>query len=506
MDPRSFVAIKRQGVIALPKHDNALLNYGIALIICAIAIIVLLWVFDSLLYLEFGCLTLMAISPFLFSRIDFLQPIYWFSIEFLLHICVRSLLIAIGWRPLTLSSPYLTYSMALALLQPAMLIAGIGFVSFMIGYFSPFSKYLGAKLRYRISFILLPHKGVINRLFFIWLLGWIFRIASVLKGGSSFWINVLWSNYIQPNPAEIGPLDFLASIRRIGLIGLWSFYFRQKDRSSRLIMFCYSVLGIEMIFGIASGLKQYMIEPILGVAVAYAIGRPGARIRFRLILTIVIIAMISVLWVGSYRYQTLDVSPNLAKQELIRDVLVYGSRQLSLDMQSLIEQIGNRLDLDYLLLIMAYVPERIPFAYGGTFLPQMALNFVPQFLWHGRSSLSRDFFIELSGPSIGGTAPTLFGDLYFNFGVIGVFVGMLFVGFIVKTLYAWLASDRSGDIGAAIIFGSLLLRWFDIVGLGMINILYPLVRELPIGLVIMWLIRDKRTTISIDPEVRSLDL
>jgi len=266
------------------------------------------------------------------------------------------------------------------------------------------------------------------------------------------------------------------------------------------------MLYIEMLFGIASGLKQFIIEPILAVAIAYAIGRPGARIRFRLIAFAGVIFLLALIWVREYRTQALNLGWNATRGEVLREVLLNGWRDLHLNLQGILEELANRLVFDNLLLVLAYVPEPIPFAYGGTFLPQMLTSLIPQLLWRGRSSLGRNFFAELSGPYVGGTAPTLIGDLYFNFGIVGVFVGMLAVGLIMRTLYEWLASCRRVGIGGVIVFGVLLLRWFDVVGLGMINVLYPLVRELPIALVVVWLIRDKRSRTSINPGLVSEEL
>lgn len=467
----------------IETYRVSLLVAGLGFLALALTLI-LAGTLNSPVFLILTFLSVVSLGPFIArrGRINFLEPLYWVCGTFFLHICIRGWLIASGWRSLQLSSPYLTYSQAMELLLPSLLLSGAGLLSFFWGYFNAPARTLGVHLGKKILLNIPINRKAIWALLGLWVVGWFFRWLSVAYGGS-IWLNVIRSAEIEFNYAAVGPLDLLASLHRVAWVGILSLYFLKKKRAPLRVLITL-MLGVELGYGFLSGYKQFILEPILGIVVAYYIATRKSNF-LKWLPALLAVVLLSGTVVQAYRVQALLLGPEAGMTEVIA-----GMGNTPGDAwENVVDSLGNRLVLDNLLLALAYVPNPIPFAYGATFLPKILLSFIPQALWPERNvAWSRDFFAELHGPYVGGTAPTLFGDLYFNFGIPGVILGMFAVGFLMRLIYEGLCSSQTRGLGNMILFGSLLLRWFDISGMGLINLLFPLVRDLPLGLLAMWLV------------------
>ncbi|MEM1590271.1 MAG: O-antigen polymerase, partial [Candidatus Bathyarchaeia archaeon] len=433
-------------------------------------------------------LSIMALGPFIIrlGYVNLLHPIYWVCATFFFHICVRGWLIALQWKPLQLSSIYLSYSDAVALLPEALLLSGVGLLLFYLGYFAGFGKAFGVRLRSKIPLRLRPSARAVKWLFALWILGWAFHIASVQSGASAFWLNVIKSANSQYNYAVIGPLDLLARLCKVSFVALTAFYFLRRKKQARLPLLLIFMVLVEAGFGVFSGLKQYILQTFLMFLLAYNIsGWKGRQNIIKWGLALVLLLLFSGILVVSFRAYALHLGPEAGTLA----ILVQALSGMGESLGSVIDALGNRLVLDNLLLTLAYVPDPIPYAYGGTFLPKILFSFIPQFIWPERNRVwSRDLFWELQGPYVGGTAPTLVGDLYFNFGILGVLLGMFLIGLLLRFIYEALCARNEGWLGGRIILAVLLVTWFDITGGGLIHLLFPLVRDLPIALLVIWLV------------------
>lgn len=102
------------------------------------------------------------------------------------------------------------------------------------------------------------------------------------------------------------------------------------------------------------------------------------------------------------------------------------------------ETVGSRhfLDLAKTGHIIAGVPDKVRYRYGETFVNWVVAP-VPRTLWPGKPTLG-------SGPQLGpaifdsrrsGVPPGLVAELYMNFGILGVPVGMFLVGLLLRFVY-----------------------------------------------------------------------
>lgn len=75
----------------------------------------------------------------------------------------------------------------------------------------------------------------------------------------------------------------------------------------------------------------------------------------------------------------------------------------------------------------------------GNILKDLVASFVPRFLWPGKpvignSEVIGNLYFNTSGNS---PATTYMGDLYRNFGLVGIFIGMALLGVSLRLLYRW---------------------------------------------------------------------
>ncbi|HZL82618.1 MAG TPA: hypothetical protein VFB98_03935 [Candidatus Deferrimicrobium sp.] len=81
---------------------------------------------------------------------------------------------------------------------------------------------------------------------------------------------------------------------------------------------------------------------------------------------------------------------------------------------------------------------------NGNILKDLVASFVPRFLWPGKpvignSEVIGNLYFNTSGNS---PATTYMGDLYRNFGLVGIFVGMALLGVSLRLLYRWLIEGQ----------------------------------------------------------------
>jgi len=106
--------------------------------------------------------------------------------------------------------------------------------------------------------------------------------------------------------------------------------------------------------------------------------------------------------------------------------------------------------LDSFATVIACGPKTFPFRYGGTYLDGV-LFVVPRFLWPNKP---RSFAYAI-GKYLQGVEtaipPGFIGELYINFHVAGVAVGMYLLGLLLRWVHRWLLSGDSTAVAACLL-------------------------------------------------------
>ena len=109
--------------------------------------------------------------------------------------------------------------------------------------------------------------------------------------------------------------------------------------------------------------------------------------------------------------------------------------------------VGGRhfLDLSKTAQVILAVPERVAYQYGRTMVTWITAP-IPRSIWPGKPAVGAG--IEL-GPKVFGTAPGtgvppgIVGELYMNFGLIGVLMGLFVAGLLLRSMFQTLAPRLS---------------------------------------------------------------
>lgn len=92
--------------------------------------------------------------------------------------------------------------------------------------------------------------------------------------------------------------------------------------------------------------------------------------------------------------------------------------------------------------VLRVVPERQPFLKGSSYLAVFTL-FVPRRLWPGKPESLGSLIASESGFQNENTAFSNIGELYANFGLVGVFLGMFLMGWIFSICWKALVFNRT---------------------------------------------------------------
>jgi len=134
-------------------------------------------------------------------------------------------------------------------------------------------------------------------------------------------------------------------------------------------------------------------------------------------------------------------------------------------MQAGLQKTVIRLDgIGVASVIIRDTPTVSPFQNGRT-LVLFFYSFVPRLFWPGKPSITIGQWITDTygpGPQIhSNTGPTFIGDLYLNFGLWGVLLGMAFFGFVLRLFQAYFLGARPtapGLLAAAIVVSGIITR------------------------------------------------
>ncbi len=107
---------------------------------------------------------------------------------------------------------------------------------------------------------------------------------------------------------------------------------------------------------------------------------------------------------------------------------------------------GDTAMFDMLVLYFQEIPANLDYLYGLGFF-QAFIHPVPRLIWASKPILPSVFFMQQVLPDYYyygiGFASSIFGDLYWNFGYLGIPLGMFLIGIFLKTLYVWLLRNKN---------------------------------------------------------------
>lgn len=245
--------------------------------------------------------------------------------------------------------------------------------------------------------------------------------------------------YISDSTAVARASWFATILSVVGIVGHFvliatsvSYYATREPRLLRLLVVFATT---EMIIGFVGGDKRISLLPLLFVLGAYVLARrrfPLVPIAIATILVLVIVVPTNLRYREGVRGQTL--SPSTALKATLDAPLVLEPAAVA---ENAFGYVGSRFrSIDSVSLIVDQTPSTFPYASGEGYALLPAIAVVPRALWPDKPTLDAagqftNTYGQRPASIRSATQITQIGDLYRNFGYIGVVAGLLCLGLLV---------------------------------------------------------------------------
>jgi hypothetical protein len=320
----------------------------------------------------------------------------------------------------------------------------VGFTFLLLGYYSFIPKITSKSLpRLRLLKSSLLGKGVVKKIYLIYAGGILFRMALLSRGLGLF---------ILPEGADITFLNIMQLFSRFAILGyaLYTIWLFSSSKTTRRKLIPWLVMLIlEVGWAFLSGWKGAFIPLVTMPLIASHYLRQRLSIRRILLPAIVgILILVFVVFPVIHTYRIIiggdgpvvSVGEFLSHMGIVRDKL-RGYSWSEFQQISLRPFMNRMVGLDSFSMILMKTPEAGDFQMGGT-LRYFFTAWVPRVLWEEKPVIDtgRWFAINFFNQPPGvpnSMAITNIGELYLNFHVLGIMLGMFLLGIIYKIAYLY---------------------------------------------------------------------
>jgi len=322
----------------------------------------------------------------------------------------------------------------------------LGWLALTIGFYSPFGQYLAYRIKLP-KFFKKEHYLKLSSLVIIFIIGCLCIIILAQKKA-----------FGAPLTDYIEDLTFVSTVRPFIQWVYMSLFLISFEKSRRNHKFKWKLLLttffiIAIIFSFLSGWRHQIFWIfLLIIAGSYYSQYP--KIKWKRLIILFLISFIalsfSMLVITEYRlirYQSFRYEP-LSLYEIHQTLIVTINqiRQVHLfeNIKLIFDRLFERLNsFDLLAITLAKAEElkAMEEAIGikNNIFKEIILNVIPRTIWPDKPILS-DFgllfsWLYLGTPYLTWSGPSVIGDLYRNFGFLGVLFGMIILGIYLRFLY-----------------------------------------------------------------------
>jgi len=266
----------------------------------------------------------------------------------------------------------------------------------------------------------------------------------------------LKTNRIQADLSGFGQLTSYAiwSVYYVILVTGWFVFSGKTDNLTRYLFALAAAVGLGT--ALLSGMKSGVVELLVALTLPYFYAR--RRIPTRLF--VAGFALFVFFYPVNLTYRTIINTGHLNTTSLadaagamgtavattwgnnsMADTLTFTGQQAKLRQADVLQEIG---------LIVRYTPNPFPYQMGAAYLRLPATVLIPRIVWPDKPVdsigyiMTRDYVgLSAYAAQFTSSAPTIFGDLYMNFGIAGVVVGMALLGLLAGLLFSAISPDLS---------------------------------------------------------------
>jgi len=267
---------------------------------------------------------------------------------------------------------------------------------------------------------------------------------------------------IIPRSFGSGVLGAISSSMYFGIGLLMIIYLKYRSQPARTLMVV--LVPFTMAIAFLTGSKRFALSPLIVIAIAHIVIERRIRARWVVGGALALIALYpiaqfwrEVSWTGTLSLFQWMLDP-------ARVIRLLGSYLAATSFAEYFEggliATGSRLDLlGITTVIVRDTPGVVPYQ-GGWTLAYIPISFIPRILWSGKPEFHIGQWVTDNfgaGPMVvSSTGSGWVGELYFNFGLIGVIAGMFFIGSLFRLLHETLFRS-DGTIPA--LLAALVVIW-----------------------------------------------
>jgi hypothetical protein len=268
-------------------------------------------------------------------------------------------------------------------------------------------------------------------------------------------------------------------------VGAW----KKRNYIERALL-CGVVLA-DVGWGFLTGSKQYAFMPLI-VAFGAWYGLSHVRSKARKWLYVGLLSLFVVVIFpifNAYRTAPTRVaSPLTAWEEALSKNSLLSFDMLSGGADAAAKRIGGIVPLS---LIIRYTPASWDYQHGQTFYSAIFAP-IPRFVWEEKPpafdkvGFGQAYFLQGSNNVTTAQAPTVPGELYLNFGWLGIIIGMIIYGAILRFVWEWYRG--TGQAAGPLLI--LLIIWSNLLLIdGLMSDYLPGVsRQVIIILIALWIV------------------
>ena len=348
----------------------------------------------------------------------------------------------VWYQDLDLYHVFVDRQAAIDLIARALLVVLLGVSAFYLGYVSPAAAALGARLPLPSS---RWSKGRTRALaiFFTAIGAAAYAAYAKAAGGLIF----LATNMELRSELSAGMHAYFFGIRflEIGLLFRYVGHLREGAPRLRRISLAVHAFVVMVCLGLL-GSRAWAMEVLFMMLVVRAMLLRPLRLR----------ALGLVVAAGLFVFSVYDQYRNLTHKGFEASE----AHDISIAQATTIYEgaIGGRnFDMmDNLVSVLYYTPSPLPYLLGSSYL-HFFVNYVPRGLWPGKPKGIDSILAEkIYGWGMGGAPPGTIGELYFNFQLPGVLMGMALFGFFARCVWTYARRERRHPF-LALFFGATLV-------------------------------------------------
>ncbi len=267
-----------------------------------------------------------------------------------------------------------------------------------------------------------------------------------------------------------GKLSFLTPLTRYCEYSILILIVLVKNKKSRfLVIVLIITLILEVVWGFYYGNRTKIIQPFLIALFGYhyVFKRLSGTffVTAALIMVVVIIPIITS-FKDNYQYLIFTEGQNFSKVELIKKAL---NNETEVEKDIAFERSTSRVysALHGFARVYQEVPRNIEYRNGETFFPGIFYQLIPKVLMPEKEIYvpGREFATKFYNYQVGekfGTSVevSVFGELFYNFGFIGIFIFVPLLAFLLASIYNGILEDSKFDTFPVVRY----FLFFNIIG------------------------------------------